>query len=96
MNLLDKLCKRRTYIVDRGLQFGLAARAMAFLVLVFALLSVSLVLPLVKEMHPSADRSANFQDKVTAFLYLHEHFWPIALICCFVTVIVFSTPGMSK
>ena len=87
MNLLKKLHLRRRYIVDPPFQYNLIGRAVAFVLFTFLVMCVGLFLPLVTEIADWKGDTSGDYDTVTAFLYMHEHFWPMALICLAVAII---------
>ena len=87
VNLLQKLGLRRQYIVDPPFQYNLIGRAIAFVLFTFLLMCVGLFLPLITKCDDANGDSSAEYDTATAFLYVHENFWPIALICLVVAII---------
>lgn len=82
--LKEKFSMRRRFVVDRRFQFALLLRSIAFTGFVFLVMSAALFVPLIRGVGVVApDGSAEEMriDRITAFLYMHEHFWPAALVC---------------
>jgi len=68
---------KRKYIVDRSFQLGLMLKAGLYSVLGMLILSVGIFYPLVGDLKQGSE-SASASE---AMLYLHKHFWPVALLC---------------
>ncbi len=75
-----KLWLRRTLIVDRGFQLGLAFRAGLFAFVVLALLGAGIFVPLIRRLGSETDAHLKY-DVATTLLTLHGSFWPVAGAC---------------
>jgi methyl-accepting chemotaxis protein len=82
-----KLRLRRNYIVDRGFQFNVLFRAVAFVVFMLLIMSICLFQPLVNEFMHDRGEQADTWELAVALLYMHDHFWPVALFCLVFTII---------
>src|SRR5690606_10293119 len=82
--LKEKFSMRRRFVVDRRFQFALLTRSIAFTVFVFLVMSAALFVPLIRGVGTAASEGSEEGlriDRITAFLYMHENFWPVALVC---------------
>ena len=70
---------RRKVIVDPKFQSALTIRAVAFLLFMLVGMSVGLFLPLVNQIRGTDANPGDTRDPAVVILYMHEHFWPIAL-----------------
>ena len=70
---------RRKVIVDPEFQRALTVRAVAFLLFMLVGMSVGLFLPLVNEIGKANADTGEPDDPAVVMLYMHEHFWPLAL-----------------
>jgi hypothetical protein len=81
------LRRRRTFIVDRRFQYNLIARAVVFILFTILVMGVGLFLPMVRGVQQSPQDPSTDYDTVTAFLYMHEHFWPMAAVVMVVALL---------
>lgn len=70
---------RRRYFVDRTLQGRLIAQALLYGGLVIVLFCGGVFVPVLWELG-GHDSAVSF-EAATVMLYMHESFWPIALLC---------------
>ncbi len=68
---------RRQFIVDRRFQYEMMIRAGVYAVGGMAILCVGIFYPLIRDLLSGKENV----DASTAMLYLHEHFWPVAVLC---------------
>jgi hypothetical protein len=80
MRLIDRLKWRRSFIVDWRLQFAMAWRAIALVVITLMVVSAGLIIPLLGNLHPSAN-NGSLLDAATVMLYLNDRFWWLAFTC---------------
>ncbi|MCA8956027.1 MAG: hypothetical protein KDC87_08130 [Planctomycetes bacterium] len=87
MNALQKLYMRRTYIVDRKFQLNVLVRSVSFVVFMLLVMSVTLFVPLIRAIQGEGLNRLDRSEKATTMLYMHEHFWPVALLCLVVATL---------
>lgn len=88
-SLAQRLGRRRV-IVDRQLQWGLALRSATFVSGLLCVVAFGLFLPLTRTLSEDAlARSVHAaEDRATVMLYLHERFWPIALLAISLAILI--------
>ncbi len=75
---------RRTFIVDRGFQFEMIFRAACYCAGLLMVLAAGAYYPLIVRIRSGRDDN----DAATAMLYMHEHLWPVALLCVILAMII--------
>lgn len=75
---------RRQFIVDRRFQFEMMIRAGVYAVGGMLILCIGIFYPLFQDLESGKDSSA----ASTAMLYLHEHFWPVAILCVVLALLI--------
>lgn len=75
---------RRQFIVDRRFQVDMLLRAGLFCALLLIVLGVGVFYPLIQAIESGRDAD----DAVATMLYMHQHFWPVALLCVFLAMVV--------
>jgi methyl-accepting chemotaxis protein len=75
---------RRQFIVNRRFQFEMMVRAGVYAVGGMLILCIGIFYPLFKDLESGNDSSA----ASTAMLYLHEHFWPVAILCVSLALLI--------
>lgn len=76
----ENYSRRKKKFIDRKIQGKLAIYVMINAVLYIFLLAVFLFAPLAYRMNMDESVSRELQEVATAFLALHEHFWPAIFI----------------
>ena len=82
--ILKKLVLRRTFIIDRGFQFEMLFRAACYSIGLLMVLGVGVFFPVIAGLESGKDEDA----AVSVMLYMHEHFWPVAILCVFLAMFV--------
>lgn len=77
---MQKILRRRKFIVDRSLQLKLLFYAVAYILFYILALGAGLFVPLMIQLSSAEQTSPEALPVATNFLYLHYHFWPVALL----------------
>jgi hypothetical protein len=72
--------RRRRFVVNRQLQFGILLTSIAYVVFLVVVVSFALFTPLVLQLRHPDDYSVATSDAALQILYLHKTYWlPVAL-----------------
>ena len=82
-NLMNRIFKRRRFIVYRKLQLTLMAISFGYVILFFIIMGMYLFIPLILELDKVDMGSSRALVATNRILYLHEKFWPALLLCLF-------------
>ncbi len=83
----QKLAMRRRLIVDWQFQRSMILRAVGHSLFMLGLISFAMFLPLIEGMRSTKADGGPAPDNAAALLYMHEHFWPVALFGLAVAVV---------
>lgn len=75
MNLIQKLLRRRRFIVDRRFQFSLMWRSTLFSLFTLAVLGVAWFGPLIQELQTERPATLDSVDGALVLLYVHDRLW---------------------
>jgi hypothetical protein len=74
------ILRRRTFVVNRALQLSILWTSLGHILLLVAVTSTSLFLPLILQLNVAEGNSAAAADAAVRMLYLHNVYWlPVAL-----------------
>ena len=77
---MNRLLKRRRFVVHRKLQITLAIMSFSYVILFCVVMGAYLFIPLMMELDNSDPGSARAILATNRILYLHEKFWPALLL----------------
>jgi len=77
---LKRILRRRRFIVDRRLQFRLLFYSVGYILFYIMAIGAGLFVPLMIQLSNADQASPEALAVATSFLYLHYHFWPVALL----------------
>jgi hypothetical protein len=89
------LWRRRKFLVNRDLQYGLLLTSFFHIFLFLALVGLGLFTPLFIRLGGDGSSAADAQQAASVLLYLHANFWPSVLIS-FVLIGLFSLRASHK
>ncbi len=75
-----RLFRRRKFILDKKLQLGLLLASLCYVAFYVTATGAALFLPVIFELRASNPTSPQAYLLANNFLYLHGHFWPVALL----------------
>ena len=75
-----RLFRRRKFILDKKLQLGLLVASLCYVAFYLIATGAALFLPVILELRASNPDSSQAYVLAKSFLYLHGHFWPVALL----------------
>ncbi len=84
---LKRILRRRKYIVDRRLQFRLLFYSVGYILFYIVAIGAGLFVPLMIQLSNADQTSPEALAIATNFLYLHYHFWPVALLSVIVVAL---------
>jgi methyl-accepting chemotaxis protein len=76
----QRILRRRKYVVDRSLQFRLLIYSVGYILFYIMAIGAGLFVPLMIQLSNADQASPEALAVATSFLYLHYHFWPVALL----------------
>ncbi len=79
-SVLRRFTRRRKFIVDRALQLRLIAISLGYVVFFVLAVTAALFVPLMLQLRTADLNTSDAFDFATSALYLHKHFWPVALL----------------
>jgi len=77
---LQRILRRRKFIIDRKLQFKLLLYSVGYILFYIVAIGAGLFVPLMIQLSNADQTSPEALVVATNFLYLHYHFWPVALL----------------
>ena len=84
---LKRIVRRRKFIVDRRLQFRLLFYSVGYILFYIVAIGAGLFVPLMIQLSNADQTSPEALAIATNFLYLHYHFWPVALLSVIVVAL---------
>ena len=84
---LSRILRRRRFVVDSSLQFKLLLYSVGYILFYVAAIGAGLFLPLMFKLSKADQASPEALAIATSFLYLHYHFWPVALLSIIVVAL---------
>jgi hypothetical protein len=81
------ILRRRTFVVNRKLQFSLLLTSVSYVVLLVVVVSTALFAPLVLQLSQPDRNSSETSDAALRILYLHETYWFPVLLTLLVIVL---------
>jgi methyl-accepting chemotaxis protein len=84
---LKRILRRRKFIVDRRLQFRLLFYSVGYILFYMVAIGAGLFVPLMIQLSNADQTSPEALAVATSFLYLHYHFWPVALLSVIVVAL---------
>jgi hypothetical protein len=82
-----RILRRRKFIVDRSLQFRLLFYSVGYILFYILAIGAGLFVPLMIQFSKADQTSPAALAVATSFLYLHYHFWPVALLSVIVVAL---------
>jgi methyl-accepting chemotaxis protein len=84
---VKRITRRRKFIVDRGLQFRLLFYSVGYILFYIVAIGAGLFVPLMIQLSNADQTSPEALAIATNFLFLHYHFWPVALLSVIVVAL---------
>jgi methyl-accepting chemotaxis protein len=84
---MARILRRRKYIIDRRLQFRLLFYSVGYILFYIVAIGAGLFVPLMIQLSNADQTSPEALVVATNFLYLHYHFWPVALLSVIVVAL---------
>jgi methyl-accepting chemotaxis protein len=84
---LSWILRRRRFIVDSSLQFKLLLYSVGYILFYTAAIGTGLFVPLMIQLSGADQTSPETLAIATSVLYLHYHFWPVALLSIMVVAL---------
>ena len=84
---LKRILRRRKFVVDKGLQYRMVLYSVGYILFYLVAIGAGLFIPLMIQLSRTDQTSPEALAIATSFLYLHYHFWPVALLAMFVVVL---------
>jgi methyl-accepting chemotaxis protein len=72
--------RRKRHVIHRGLQYRFAAICIAYVLVFVVILSLALFLPVILDLHASADNPERALRAADRLLYLHDTFWLVVVV----------------
>ena len=77
---MQLILRRRTFVVNRKLQFGILLTSLSYVLLLVVVVSTTLFAPLVLQLNSPDRNSTETSDAAIRLLYLHDTYWPPVLL----------------
>ena len=84
---LQRILRRRKFVIDRKLQFKLLLYSVGYILFYIVAIGAGLFVPLMIQLSNADQTSPEALVVATNFLYLHYHFWPVALLSVIVVAL---------
>jgi len=84
---LQRILRRRKFVIDRKLQFKLLLYSVGYILFYIVAIGAGLFVPLMIRLSNAEQTSPEALAIATNFLYLHYHFWPVALLSVIVVAL---------
>jgi len=81
---MNLLLRRRKFIVNRKLQFSLLMISFSYAIFFLIVTGLALFVPLISKLDKADQASKQVFQIANQMIYLHDNFWPAALMCLIV------------
>ncbi len=81
----NKNWTRRRFLVDPAFQLDVALRTSIYAIVLLLVLSIGIFYPMAQDLQGD---DASAVDAAASLLYLHQHYWPIVVVCLIVNLLL--------